>query len=74
MEASDSQDYQANRNALVPLVLLLGIGSVVFSFAISNYMNRCFVPVAAPVSSQFQIVTPDTFDIHPITRSFGDRR
>ena len=52
MEASDSQDYQANRNALVPLVLLLGIGSVVFSFAISNYWGMALA-ITALLISQF---------------------
>jgi hypothetical protein len=39
MEESASQDSPANRNAFVPLALLMGLGSVVSSFAISNYLG-----------------------------------
>lgn len=39
MEESASQVSPANRNTFVPLALLLGLGSVVSSFAISNYLG-----------------------------------
>ena len=50
MEASASQESQARRNALVPLVLLMGIGSIVCSFAISNYWGMAIAIVALLVS------------------------
>jgi Flp pilus assembly protein protease CpaA len=50
MEASATQDSQANRHALVPLVILLGIGSVVCSFAISNYLGMALAITALLIS------------------------
>ena len=50
MEASSSQDTHANRNALVPVVLLIGTGSIVCSFAISNYWGMALAIIALIVS------------------------
>lgn len=46
MEASASQHPQTLRNPLVPVVLLLGVASVVCSFAISNYWGMTLAMVA----------------------------
>lgn len=54
MEASASQHSQTSRNALVPVVLMMGIGSVVCSFAISNYWGMTLAIVAL-LMSQFAL-------------------
>lgn len=54
METSATQDTQANRNALVPVVLLMGIGAIVCSFAISNYWGMA-IAIIALVTSQFAL-------------------
>ncbi|MEI7460349.1 MAG: hypothetical protein WCK15_13135 [Pirellula sp.] len=46
MEAS------ANRNALVPVVLLMGIGAIVCSEAINNYWGMA-IAIVALVTTQF---------------------
>jgi hypothetical protein len=56
MEASTSQDSHANRNAFVPVVLILAIGSVVCSFAISNYLGMTLALIAL-LLSQFVLKT-----------------
>lgn len=40
------QETQTNRNALVPVVLLLGVGSIVCSFSINNYWGMAIAIVA----------------------------
>jgi hypothetical protein len=50
MEASASQHSQNSRNALVPVVLIMGIGSVVCSEAISNYWGMTLAIVALLIS------------------------
>lgn len=54
MEASASQNSQTSRSALVPVVLMMGIGSVVCSFAISNYWGMTLAIVAL-IISQFPL-------------------
>ncbi len=50
MEASSSQHSQTSRNALIPVVLLMGVGSVVCSFAISNYWGMTLAIIALLIS------------------------
>lgn len=54
MEESASQNSQTSRSALVPVVLMMGIGSVVCSFAISNYWGMTLAIVAL-IISQFAL-------------------
>lgn len=46
MEATNSPSMQGSRNAFIPVVLLMGIGSIVCSFAISNYWGMALAVTA----------------------------
>jgi hypothetical protein len=50
MEPASSQHKHAHRNALVPVVLLIGTGSIVCSFTISNYWGMALAIIALLVS------------------------
>ena len=50
MEAASSQHKHANRNALVPEVLLIGTGSIVCSFTSSNCEGMALAIIALLVS------------------------
>ena len=50
--AYTNMEASANRNALVPVVLLLGIGSIVCSEAINNYWGMA-IAIVALVTTQF---------------------
>jgi hypothetical protein len=52
METSNLPLSQSRRNALVPLALMLGIGSVICSFGISNYWGMALA-VATLLITQF---------------------
>lgn len=54
MEASATQGTKASRNALVPVVLLMGIGSIVCSAVISNYWGMS-IAIIALVTTQFAL-------------------
>lgn len=50
MEESASKVSPANRNVFVPLTLLLGLASVVSSFAISNYLGMALALITFALS------------------------
>lgn len=52
MKAPVSRSFPEVRNALVPVVLLIGIGSIICSFAISNYWGMALA-IAALCMTQF---------------------
>jgi hypothetical protein len=54
MDASFSDQSQAGRNALVPMVIIIGIGSILFSFAVSNYVGMALA-ITALLVTQFAL-------------------
>ena len=83
MEASASQHSQTSRNAFVPVVLTLGIGSVVCSFAWGgNGARRVYFQIKHDQQIWFEVAGPSDrnriTEIGPVepktkwTRHYGD--